>query len=97
MKSKFLVFLLILSLVANAYFVLVGEQPSVEKKQVQEMQTHINNLQKENEDIRAQINQNNKSGIKGFATLQGPAVFRAIQPDSTIAEEGAMVNFSVEI
>ncbi len=97
MKSKFLVFLLILSLVANAYFVLVGEQPSVEKKQVQEMQTHINNLQKENEDIRAQINQNNKSGIKGFATLQGPAVFQAIQPDSTVAEEGAMVDVSVEI
>ena len=124
MKSKFLVFLLILSLVANAYFVLVGEQPSVEKKQVQEMQTRINNLQKENEDIRAQINQNNKllqfydsqfesyrkkifelensfkpgsSGIKGFTTLQGPAIFQAIQPDSTVAAEGAMVDVSVEI
>jgi len=88
------------------------------------MQTRINNLQKENEDIRAQINQNNKllqfydsqfesyrkkifelensfkpgsSGIKGFANLQGPAVFKAIQPDSTVAAEGAMVDVSVEI
>ncbi len=124
MKSKLLVFLLILSLVANAYFVLFEEQPSFEIKQVQEMQTRINNLQKENEDIRAQINQDNKmlqfygsqfesyrkkifelengfksrpTDIKGFATLQGPAVFQAVQPDSTVAEEGAMVDVSVEI
>ncbi len=60
MKSKFLVLLLILSLVANAYFISFEEQPLIEKKQAQEMQTRRNNLQKENEDIRAQINQDNK-------------------------------------
>lgn len=61
MKSKRLIFLLALSLVANAYFVLFEEQPSLEKGQAQEMQTRINNLQKENEDLQAQINQNNQS------------------------------------
>jgi peptidoglycan hydrolase CwlO-like protein len=39
---------------------LFEEQPSVEKRQIKGMQTHINNLQKENKGIRAQINQNNK-------------------------------------
>jgi predicted S18 family serine protease len=67
MKSKLLVFLLALSLIANAYFVLFEEQPSVEKGQVQEMQTRVNNLQKENEDLRAQINQNNES-LKSYAS-----------------------------
>jgi len=124
MKSKFLVFLLILSLVANAYFISFEEQPLIEKIQVQEMQTRINNLQKENEDIRAQINQDNKllqfygsqfesyrkkifklenscksspTGLYGFATLQAPAIFQAVQPDSTVAEESAMANISVEV
>ena len=45
MKSKLIVFLLILSLVANAYFVLFEEQPSLEGGQVKEMQTRINTLQ----------------------------------------------------
>lgn len=34
MKSKLLVFLLAISLVANAYFVLFEEQPSFEEGQV---------------------------------------------------------------
>jgi predicted S18 family serine protease len=124
MKSKFLVFLLILLLVANAYFISFEEQPLIEKKQVQEMQTRINDLQKENEDFRAQINQDNKllqfygsqfesdhkkifelenscksspTSLYGFAALQAPAVFQAVQPDSTVSEESAMVNISVEI
>jgi predicted S18 family serine protease len=67
MKSKLLVFLLALSLIANAYFVLFEEQPSVEKGQVQEMQAQINSLQKENEDLRAQINQDNES-LKSYAS-----------------------------
>ena len=67
MKSKLLVFLLVLSLVANAYFVLFAEQPSLEKGQVEEMQTHINSLQKENENLQAQVNQNNQS-LKSYAS-----------------------------
>ena len=61
MKSKLLVFLLVLSLVANAYFVLFEEQPSFEGGQVKEMQARINTLQTENENLQAQINQNNES------------------------------------
>jgi len=125
MKSKLLIFLLIFSLVANAYFVFLSEeQPSLDKEQVQEMQIHLNNLQKENENLQAQINQANQSlksyapqldsyrervfelensskmqsaGVDGFATLQGPAVFQAVQPDNTISEKGALTNISVEI
>jgi len=67
MKSKTLIFLLALSLIANAYFVLFEEQPSLEKGQVQEMQIRINNLQKENEDLQAQINQNNQS-LQSYAS-----------------------------
>jgi len=26
------------------------------------------------------------TGLKGFANLQGPAVFQVVQPDSTVAE-----------
>jgi predicted S18 family serine protease len=124
MKFKFLVFLLIFSLVANAYFISFEGQPLIEKIQVQEMQNRINNLQKENEDIQAQINQDNKlqqfydsqfesyrkkiselenrckshtTGLYGFAALQAPAIVQAVQPDSIVAEESAMVNISVEI
>lgn len=131
MKSKFLVFLLIFSLVANAYFVFFEEQPSFEGEQVQEMQARINTLQTENENLQAQINQNNESlqsyatqldsyrqkvfelqnstqmcpaGVEGFATLQGPAIFQTVKTDQTgpftrksIAEEGALLNISVEI
>lgn len=131
MKSKLLVFLLIFSLVANAYFVFFEEQPSFEGEQVQEMQARINTLQTENENLQAQINQNNESlqsyatqldsyrqkvfelqngtqmcpaGVEGFATLQGPAVFQTVKTDQTgpfmrqsIAEEGALLNISVEV
>ena len=67
MKSKLLIFLLVLSLVANAYFVLFEEQPSLEKGQVENMQTRINSLQKENENLQAQVNQNNQS-LKSYAS-----------------------------
>jgi len=67
MKSKLLIFLLVLSLVANAYFVLFEEQPSLEKGQVENMQTRINSLQKENEDLQTQINQNNQS-LQSYAS-----------------------------
>ncbi len=88
------------------------------------MQTRINNLQKESEEILAKINQNNKllqfydsqfeshrkknfelknnfktgpTCLNGFANLQGPAVLEVVQPDSTVAEEGALIDVSVEI
>lgn len=67
MKSKLLIFLLALSLVANAYFVLFEEQPSLEKRQVQNMQSQINELQRENENIQAQLNQDNES-LKSYAS-----------------------------
>lgn len=68
MKSKLLIFLLALSLVANAYFVVsFEEQPSLEKEQIQETQARINNLQNENKDFLAQINQNNQS-LKSYAS-----------------------------
>lgn len=37
------------------------------------------------------------TGLKGFAIIQGPAVFQVVQPNSTVVEEGAMVDVSVEI
>lgn len=132
MKSKLLTFLLALSLVVNAYFVISSEgMPSLDKGQIQEMQTSINNLQKENEDLQAKINKDNQSlksyasqldsyrknifelenysktsfkGVHGFAILQGPAVFQAVQSDSSdllgrqsVTEEGTLINISVEI
>lgn len=67
MKSKPLVFLLIISLVANAYFVLLEEQPSFEEEQVHEMQARINTLEKENENYKTRINQDNKS-LQSYAS-----------------------------
>lgn len=67
MRSKFLVLLLAISLVGNAYFVLFGEQPSFEEGQVQEMQTRINSLETENENLKTQINQNNES-LQSYAS-----------------------------
>jgi predicted S18 family serine protease len=67
MKSKLLISLLAISLLANAYFILLEEQPLLEKGQVQEMQTRINSLQKENEEFKTQINQNNQS-LKSYAS-----------------------------
>jgi len=67
MRSKLLVFLLVISLVANAYFVLFGEQPSFEEEQVQEMQTRINSLETENENLKEQIEQNNQS-LQSYAS-----------------------------
>jgi predicted S18 family serine protease len=67
MRSKLLVFLLIISLIANAYFVLFEEQPSFEEEQIQEMQGYINYLETENENLKAQIEQNNKS-LQSYAS-----------------------------
>lgn len=67
MRSKALVFLLILSLVANTYFVWFEEQPSLEGEQVQEMQARINSLEVENEHLQERINQNNES-LKSYAS-----------------------------
>jgi predicted S18 family serine protease len=67
MKSKLLISLLAISLIANAYFILSEEQPFLEKGQIQEMQTRMNNLQKENEEFKTQINQNNLS-LKSYAS-----------------------------
>jgi predicted S18 family serine protease len=67
MKSKLLVFLLAISLVANAYFVMFEEQPSSEKGQIQEMQTRINTLETENENLKTQANQNNES-LQSYAS-----------------------------
>ena len=67
MKSKILVFLLVLSLLANAYFVWFEEQPAVEGEKVQEIQAHVNSLEAENENLKAQINQNNES-LKSYAS-----------------------------
>jgi predicted S18 family serine protease len=62
MKSKLLTFLLALSLVANAYFVILYEEhPSPDNGQVQEMQNTINSLQRENENIKTQLYQDNQS------------------------------------
>jgi predicted S18 family serine protease len=67
LKSKLLTFLLALSLVANAYFVISFEEQTYnDKGQVQEMQTTLNILQKENENLQAQINQANQS-LKSYA------------------------------
>lgn len=131
MKSKLLIFLLALSLVANAHFLLLEHPPSPEKEQVQQMQEQINALQLENENLQAQLNQDNESlksyssqldsyrkrvyelesssrtsptGLEGFATLQGPAVFKKVQEDPTdpfgrrrVTEEGTLMNISVEV
>lgn len=71
MKSKLLTFLLALSLVANLYFIALSEEkPSLGNGQVQEMQTSIDNLQKENENLHAQINQNNQS-LRSYAAQLG--------------------------
>ncbi|AKB59404.1 Archaeal serine protease [Methanosarcina barkeri 227] len=67
MKSKLLVFLLVISLFANAYFVLFEEQPSFEGKQVQEMQTQINSLETENKNLKTQMNQSNES-LQSYAS-----------------------------
>ena len=67
MKSKLLVFLLAISLVANAYFVLFEEQPSVEEGQVQDIQTRLNSLETENENLKTQINQSNES-LQSYAS-----------------------------
>ena len=67
MKSKLVVFLLVISLVANAYFVLFEGEPSLDGGQIQEMQTRINSLETENENLKAQINQNNES-LQSYAS-----------------------------
>ncbi|MDQ1251324.1 MAG: hypothetical protein QG646_397 [Euryarchaeota archaeon] len=62
MKSKLLTFLLALSLVANAYFVISSEGvPDLDKGQIEEMLASLNNPQKVNENLQVQTNQDNQS------------------------------------
>lgn len=66
MKSKLLTFVLVLSLVANAYFLLF-EQAPVEGEQVQEMQAQINSLETENKRLETQVAQDNQS-LQSYAS-----------------------------
>ncbi|AKB35281.1 putative ATP-dependent protease [Methanosarcina siciliae C2J] len=66
MKSKLLALILVLSLVANAYFIFFSQAP-VEGEQVQEMQERINSLEKENGRLETQANQNNQS-LQSYAS-----------------------------
>lgn len=66
MKSKLLAFILILSLIANAYLLLF-EQAPVEGEQVQEMQAQIDSLERENEILETQVAQNNQS-LQSYAS-----------------------------
>ncbi|MDM7920355.1 MAG: S16 family serine protease [Methanosarcina sp.] len=66
MKSKLLALILVLSLIANAYFVFFYQAP-VEGAQVQEMQERINSLEKENERLQTQITQDNQS-LQSYAS-----------------------------
>lgn len=62
MKLKLLTFLLALSLVANAFFIISSEgMPNSYKGQIEEILTSISNPQKVNEDLQAQTNQDNQS------------------------------------
>ena len=66
MKSKLLTFLLVLSLVANAYFVWFQPTPPG-SEQVQEMQASINSLERVNQNLKAQILQDNSS-LQSYAS-----------------------------
>ncbi|MDI9395650.1 MAG: ATP-dependent protease [Euryarchaeota archaeon] len=66
MKSKLLTFILVLSLVANAYFILFELAP-VEGEQVQKMQAEINSLETENKRLEMQIVQDNQS-LQSYAS-----------------------------
>lgn len=66
MKSKLLTFILVLSLVANAYFILFEPAP-VEGEQVQKMQAEINSLETENKRLEMQIVQDNQS-LQSYAS-----------------------------
>jgi ATP-dependent Lon protease len=62
MKSKLLTFLLALSLVANAYFVISSEgMPDLYKGQIEEMLASLNSPHKVNGNLQAQTNQDNRS------------------------------------
>ncbi|MDD3246322.1 MAG: ATP-dependent protease [Methanosarcina sp.] len=66
MKSKLLTFLLVLSLVANAYFVWFQPTPPG-SEQIQEMQASINSLERENEKLKAQTLQDTGS-LQSYAS-----------------------------
>jgi len=66
MKSKLLTFILVLSLVANAYFLLFAQAP-VEGEQVQKMHAQINSLETENKRLETQIAQDNQS-LQSYAS-----------------------------
>lgn len=67
MRSKFLILLLVVSLIANAYFVLFEEQPALEGEQIQKMQDQINTLEVKNENLQSQLDQNNES-LQSYAS-----------------------------
>lgn len=66
MKSKLLALILVLSLIANAYFVFFYQAP-VEGEKVQEMQEQIDFLERENEILETQVTQNNQS-LESYAS-----------------------------
>lgn len=66
MKSRLLTFILVLSLIANAYFLLF-EQAPVEGEQVQKMQAQINSLETENKRLETQIAQDNQT-LQSYAS-----------------------------
>lgn len=62
MKSKLITFLLALSLVANAFFIVSSEgMPNSYKEQIEEILASVSNPQKVNENLQAQTNQDNQS------------------------------------
>lgn len=70
MGKKILTFILILSLVLNAYFVWFAQpQPGdgESAEQIREMQENINSLEQENEALQAQIRQDNQS-LQSYAS-----------------------------
>lgn len=65
MKKGIMVLLLIISLTAN-FYLLAGQQPAKDE-QVQLLQERINSLEEENEDLNAQISQDNVS-LQSYAS-----------------------------
>lgn len=67
MKSKVLVFLLIISIVGNAYFILFHPSQSLNEKDIQGMQARINSLESKNDALEAKVLQDNQS-LQSYAS-----------------------------
>jgi predicted S18 family serine protease len=67
MKSKILVFLLIISMVGNAYFILFQQSQALNEGDIQEMQARINSLESKNDALEAKLLQNNQS-LQSYAS-----------------------------